>query len=1093
MKKIEKIITTLLVAIHSVRCLTLNNIGSFADASVAFDDSTGDFYVASVIQTSNALLDGNYTLMQEAETNTTYGFQASFLQVFNKPYGFSDIGVTRLQFDEKNRVFNQAQAQYFGTANDDTKPQIYAHSGVMYLTYETFGAVFNTQEFACSLGSTRKLVIQVFNQINKFQSTNCLALDKVTYAANWDPFQSMLGVMLYDKAQSKMVYRLYGMYGFSYETSRVLDSSSQSIFDTYNLKMLQSISSARDLVAVLGSANGDALFYMPYAEKSLSNSPVLFTSFGDNSKVESLSFDFGRKAVVVAGFVKDQRKVLMQSYFTGEAILNWQQSYFPMFGSPIINLMLLDESKCLAVQSSVTNQMLQTSLYNVTFYSDVFLVNEEVSLVTREQFSQFLGKLNMKFKMAAVGYTNSGSPYASLKIFKVPDPVVISIETTSTQSADTLSSTSDVVPTVTSTTSSFIVTTTTSLYGVPGVESSSLSSWNSTLLSTSATFQVVTSTISNSTTVSAHVLSSTNSVNSSTAQTVTSSVSSLGTRSTFIVLSTTLQPTLVSTSSMVSSTLSTSAEYRSSSTVIVTSASGLSSSAMVDQLVTTPIASQTEQIQSSIDATSQTVSINVSSTVLASIKSNNLQVTSGTQTSVTAALKTSTNDHGQITFGVGSQVQISQSISIEATVSTTNNIGNLGSQSAAGNMTPIYYAAGAAGAAVVGMVGAAAFFQRRKRARAYKKRVGAMNTGNYMSTTYTATQMAGATLPFNNTTARPVGGTTMFGGNTTMRTVVSDQKEMSIPGFLLMQPNLDFITDKVLGEGGFATVYAGQLLTPDAMKRAGSNKVAVKVIKPQPNATTEMIDEDQQAFIQEVSLLNFFSSNKLFVKLVGFSQNPNTIVMKFYEYGSVEDVLNGKSKSGQWSFDLMIPLFCDIVEGLSEMHKNGFVHSDIKPANIMLGRESESERFHAVISDFGITQIVSNKALLVSAFHVSKLQGASVNYAAPELLRKLTNQSNQLDEDASAQNKLKLDVYAVSIMGYEMVTRTPAWAPRRDTEVIDAALNGIRPQFPNQFMSLRHQDLRLTIVCSLIERGWSSLPQDRPSMMEMQRELMNLQ
>lgn len=87
----------------------------------------------------------------------------------------------------------------------------------------------------------------------------------------------------------------------------------------------------------------------------------------------------------------------------------------------------------------------------------------------------------------------------------------------------------------------------------------------------------------------------------------------------------------------------------------------------------------------------------------------------------------------------------------------------------------------------------------------------------------------------------------------------------------------------------------------------------------------------------------------------------------------------------------MIPLFCDIVEGLSEMHKNGFVHSDIKPANIMLGRESESERFHAVISDFGITQIVSNKALLVSAFHVSKLQGASVNYAAPELLKKLTN------------------------------------------------------------------------------------------------------
>jgi serine/threonine protein kinase len=87
----------------------------------------------------------------------------------------------------------------------------------------------------------------------------------------------------------------------------------------------------------------------------------------------------------------------------------------------------------------------------------------------------------------------------------------------------------------------------------------------------------------------------------------------------------------------------------------------------------------------------------------------------------------------------------------------------------------------------------------------------------------------------------------------------------------------------------------------------------------------------------------------------------------------------------------MFSLLVDVIEGLSEMHRQGFVHSDIKPANIMLGRDNGNAPFHAVISDFGIAQIVSNRALLVSAFQISKFQGLSVNYAAPELVARIIN------------------------------------------------------------------------------------------------------
>lgn len=55
-----------------------------------------------------------------------------------------------------------------------------------------------------------------------------------------------------------------------------------------------------------------------------------------------------------------------------------------------------------------------------------------------------------------------------------------------------------------------------------------------------------------------------------------------------------------------------------------------------------------------------------------------------------------------------------------------------------------------------------------------------------------------------------------------------------------MRPGVDYKTDEAFGEGGFATVYAGRLVSNEARARGNGALCAVKVIKPQPNATKAM-------------------------------------------------------------------------------------------------------------------------------------------------------------------------------------------------------------------------------------------------------------
>ena len=101
----------------------------------------------------------------------------------------------------------------------------------------------------------------------------------------------------------------------------------------------------------------------------------------------------------------------------------------------------------------------------------------------------------------------------------------------------------------------------------------------------------------------------------------------------------------------------------------------------------------------------------------------------------------------------------------------------------------------------------------------------------------------------------------------------------------------------------------------------------------------------------------------------------------------------------------------EIVDALSFAHRNGVVHRDIKPDNVLLSDG------HAVVTDFGVAKAVSASSGSSSLTSLGVALGTPA-YMAPE----------QAAADPHVDHRA--DIYAVGIMAYEMLAgRTPFTAP----------------------------------------------------------------
>jgi eukaryotic-like serine/threonine-protein kinase len=151
-----------------------------------------------------------------------------------------------------------------------------------------------------------------------------------------------------------------------------------------------------------------------------------------------------------------------------------------------------------------------------------------------------------------------------------------------------------------------------------------------------------------------------------------------------------------------------------------------------------------------------------------------------------------------------------------------------------------------------------------------------------------------------------------------------------------------------LGRGGRATVY-------DAEDRLLGRRVAVKVFHAR--AADPAVLQEQETEARVVASLNHYALTTLFDAGVeaGDPGRPQLFLVMERVRGAD---LRAALTAGPLGLEQVCAIGHDLAEGLEYLHGAGFLHRDVKPANILLAAVDVGTRPRAKLTDFGIAALV---------------------------------------------------------------------------------------------------------------------------------------
>lgn len=233
-----------------------------------------------------------------------------------------------------------------------------------------------------------------------------------------------------------------------------------------------------------------------------------------------------------------------------------------------------------------------------------------------------------------------------------------------------------------------------------------------------------------------------------------------------------------------------------------------------------------------------------------------------------------------------------------------------------------------------------------------------------------------------------------------------------------------------LGRGGMGAVYLGRQLSLD-------REVAVKVL------ASELADDP--LFLERLErearvMARLRHPNIVAVHDFQRTADGAAIVMEFVEGGSLREKLH------QHPHGLPVAeaqrILRQIAAGLEAAHASGVIHRDMKPENVLIGRDGMAR-----VTDFGLALPLHEGSTRLT---LTGTAVGTVDYMAPE-------QFNGGDLDA------RLDVFALGVIAYELLTgQTPRGSfdpPHRlraevPRHMSAAVMRALRPAAAERFASI---------------------------------------
>lgn len=214
--------------------------------------------------------------------------------------------------------------------------------------------------------------------------------------------------------------------------------------------------------------------------------------------------------------------------------------------------------------------------------------------------------------------------------------------------------------------------------------------------------------------------------------------------------------------------------------------------------------------------------------------------------------------------------------------------------------------------------------------------------------------------------------------------------------------------DKLLGEGGMGSVFAGVQLSLD-------RPVAIKVMQPEVAKS----EDARKRFSREA-------------RLTARLNHPNTI--KLFEFGETEDgmvflvmeLLDGQEladiieKDGALAPLRAVNIAAQVAKALRAGHKLGIVHRDLKPGNVRITHDDD-EQERAIVLDFGFAKKIDESVS-------QRVTSSGTILGTPAYMSPEQAQGKPVDTQS--------DVYSLGIILFEMLTGRVPFASKSMISVL---------------------------------------------------------
>ncbi|KAL7102104.1 hypothetical protein ACP275_08G098500 [Erythranthe tilingii] len=275
----------------------------------------------------------------------------------------------------------------------------------------------------------------------------------------------------------------------------------------------------------------------------------------------------------------------------------------------------------------------------------------------------------------------------------------------------------------------------------------------------------------------------------------------------------------------------------------------------------------------------------------------------------------------------------------------------------------------------------------------------------------------------------------------------------------------NYSEDRILGRGGYGTVYKGIL----SDERVIAIKKSIK------------LDESQtEIFINEMVILTQVNHRNV-VKLMGCCLETE-VPLLVYEYisnGTLFHYIHNSEETPWFSWENQLRIATEAAGALAYLHSSAgmpIIHRDVKSPNILL-----DECYTAKIADFGASRLIPTDRTRVTTL----VQG-TFGYLDPEYFR-----TSQLTE--------KSDVYSFGVVLAELLTGRKPVSTENSEEEINLATYFVACMKENRLYQIIEPRImkegsleQISAVGEVVKRCLESKGEERPTMKEVSMELERL-